>query len=62
MPAIDPEKLLVIPIKEKHAPQVMKLIQSLSAVSLKGGGKVPIQQYTQLKTVYVEMNDVWCPV
>ena len=42
MPTLDPEKLLVIPIKQKHAPRIMKLIQSLSAVSLKGGGKVPI--------------------
>jgi hypothetical protein len=42
MPAIDPGKILVIPIKKKHAPRVMKLIQSLSVVSLKGGGKVPI--------------------
>ncbi|XP_070532276.1 4-trimethylaminobutyraldehyde dehydrogenase-like [Ptychodera flava] len=24
-------------------------------------GKVTIEQYTQLKTVYVEMGDVWCP-
>lgn len=48
MPAVDPEKLLVIPIKEKHAPRVMKLIQSLSAVSLKGGGKVPLQHIMEI--------------
>lgn len=48
MPIIDPEKLLVIPIKEKHAPRVMKLIQSLSAVSLKGGGKVPLQHIIEI--------------
>jgi len=24
-------------------------------------GKAPIDYYTQVKTVYVEMNDVWCP-
>jgi hypothetical protein len=48
MPKIDPEKLLVIPIKEKHAPRVLKLIQSLSTVSLKGGGKVPIQHIMEI--------------
>jgi hypothetical protein len=48
MPAIDPEKILVIPIKQKHAPRIMKLIQSLSVVSLKGGGKVPISLIVEI--------------
>ena len=42
MPMPDSEKLLVIPLKKKHSVRVVQLIQSLSAVSLKGGGKVPI--------------------
>jgi len=48
MPAIDPGKILVIPIKKKDAPRVMKLIQSLSVVSLKGGGKVPISLIVEI--------------
>jgi len=48
MPTFDPAKLLVIPIREKHAPRVMQLIQSLSAVSLKGGGKVPLQHIIEI--------------
>lgn len=42
MSIFDPEKILVIPLKKKHQVRIFKLIQTLSAVSLKGGGRVPI--------------------
>ncbi len=42
MPILDPEKVLVIPLKKKHQVRIFKLIQTFSAVSLKGGGRIPI--------------------
>ncbi len=42
MPIFDAEKILVIPLKKKHQVRIFKLIQTLSAVSLKGGGRIPI--------------------
>lgn len=48
MPMFNPEGIVVIPLKEKHQERVYALIQSLSAVALQGGGKVPIQRIIEL--------------